>query len=99
TWVELADASADFSQADWPIERTIDGKPVADSGWAISPLLGKPHHAVYRFRRPLEFAGGTKLKLTLVQAYGGQHTLGRFRISVTDVAAPMAAVPARVQEI
>ncbi len=99
TRVELADASADFAQANWPIERTIDGSEAADSGWAISPQVGKPHQAAFRFRRPLAFEGGAKLKLTLVQSYGGQHTLGRFRVSATDVAAPFAAIPAGVQEI
>jgi hypothetical protein len=99
TRVELSDASADFSQADWPIERAIDGNVAADSGWAISPQVGKPHDAVFRFRRPLEFKGGAKLKLSLVQSYGGQHTLGRFRVSVTDAASPLAAVPSRVHEI
>jgi mono/diheme cytochrome c family protein len=99
TRVDLADATADFSQADWPIERAIDGKVAADPGWAISPQTGKAHYAVFRFSRPLVFEGGAKLKMSLVQSYGGQHTLGRFRISVTDAAVPLAAVPSRIHEI
>jgi hypothetical protein len=99
TRVEVANASADFSQADWPVERTIDGKIAAVSGWAISPQVGKPHYAVFRFHRPLAFEGGARLKLSLVQSYGGQHTLGRFRVSVTDAASPLAAVPSRIDEI
>src|SRR5712691_6312622 len=47
-------ASADFSQADYPVANAINGKEhKQDKGWAIYPQVGKPHLAVFEFAQPV----------------------------------------------
>lgn len=65
-------------------------------GWAISPETGKSQVAVFFANHPIAFDGGTLLNFSLDQQFGGQHLLGRFRLSVstdpkatTDPNAPM----------
>ncbi|MEQ8768117.1 MAG: DUF1553 domain-containing protein [Planctomycetota bacterium] len=92
----IASASASFSQKDWTIEKAIDGRVDNRYGWAISPRQGQPHEAVLRFATPQHIATGERLQVTLVQSYGGAHTLGHFRLSWTSLAQPPRAVAADV---
>ncbi len=89
TQVDLAVATSDFAQDGWPADRIIDGELGAKSGWAVAPAFGKSHYAVLATKKPLVFDGPARFTLTMVQSYGGQHTLGRFRISA--IAAQPAA--------
>lgn len=73
----------------WPISAVLDGKPA--SGWAVSPKFGVRHVAVFELREPIGFDEGTRLAFTLEQQYGQQHTLGRFRLSVTTTPLPLKA--------
>ncbi|MDH3583288.1 MAG: hypothetical protein OER86_03650, partial [Phycisphaerae bacterium] len=94
---------ADFSQANWAVAGAIDTNP--KTGWAVSPKFGVNHAAVFRTAEPLGLDGGTRLAFTIDQPYGGQHTLGRFRISVTTdpnatlKKTPVGAVPADILAI
>jgi hypothetical protein len=97
--LELTEATADFSQEGWPVDKAIDGDPSAQSGWAVSPQFGKPHYAIFKTKLPVSLAGPKTLSFTLVQSYGGKHTLGRFRISATTAAAPPRALPQSIHEI
>jgi hypothetical protein len=85
--VKLENAQADFSQDSWSVAGAIDGNPA--SGWAVSPQFGRDHVAVFETAGEAGFAGGTRLVLTLDQQFGGQHTIGRFRISVTTSPRPL----------
>ncbi len=91
--VALAAAKADFEQAGtkdkagWPASATVDNDPA--TGWAISPQFGKDHTAVLELEKDLTAEGPTRLIVTLSQQYGMQHTLGKFRISVTGAPRPV----------
>ena len=92
--VNLASASADYSQAGWDIGGAIDGNQT--TGWAIAEKTkdnkfpvkkngtDASHSAVFEFKKPLGFEQGTRLSVVLDQMSDlKSHTLGRFRISVT----------------
>ena len=86
--LRLASATADFEQVDWEVAKAIDGDPA--TGWAIAPRQSTDHVAVFATDRALE--GPHELRLSLVQEYGERHTLGRFRIAVTDAPPPVLAL-------
>lgn len=79
--VRLRSAAADFEQESWGIAAAIDGDP--RTGWGIHPQTGRPHAAVFEFD-PAGVAVGQSWRFVLEQSHGRQHTLGRFRLSVTD---------------
>jgi hypothetical protein len=85
--LQLKDASADFSQQDWGVAGAIDGNP--KTGWAVSPQMGKGHHATFLAAAPTAFEA--PLVITLDQQYGERHTIGRFRLSaMTGTKPPLA---------
>ena len=87
--LELANASADFSQEAWHVSAAIDGN--VDTGWAVMPQFGKPHAAVFETKADAGYDGGSVLTIGLTQQYpDGTHLLGRFRISVTDGKRPLS---------
>jgi hypothetical protein len=80
--VKLIRAEADFSQDGFPPENTFDGKQ--NTGWAIH---GPGEWNVNRtltlhFDKPPAITGPAIWTVTIDQQYGGQHALGRFRISL-----------------
>ncbi|MBP88281.1 MAG: hypothetical protein CMJ64_16445 [Planctomycetaceae bacterium] len=77
--IALHRASADFSQAKWDVAGLIDDDP--NTGWAIAPQFGKPHHATLLTDKPIGSASGTTLTFTLDQHYGECRTIGRLRLS------------------
>jgi hypothetical protein len=79
--IALKNAQADFSQADWAVSGAIDNNPA--SGWAIAPEFGKAHTAYFELATPLQLPPGATLTATMLQQFGQQHTLGRFRLSLT----------------
>ncbi len=90
-------AAASFAQAGFGPELIIDANPA--SGWSI---LGAPKSVspavILTLAEPVGFAGGTRLKIVLRYEQGGQHVLGRFRLSATTDADPQFGVPATVLE-
>lgn len=81
--ITVKNASSDFSQDGWAIEKAIDGKEgtgVGDSGWAIAPQFGKPHHAIFSTANVFPAQPKTFVRVVLSQSYGSQHMIGRFRI-------------------
>jgi hypothetical protein len=103
TEVKLQNAKADFSQAGYAVESAIDGNSSADigNGWAISPQLGQNHAATFELAAPLDGGKGRTLDLVLHQNFrDGQHSLGKFRVSVTDSPAPLNfGLPAEIGAI
>jgi hypothetical protein len=94
----LNGAQADFSQEGFPVAAAIDNN--LESGWAVSPALGQPHVAMFRFATPLGFPEGTALTIIMDQRWPGKdHNLGKFRISVTTAKDPRLkdALPAPVR--
>ena len=87
--VPLSNATADFSQKSWAIEAALDGK--RNTGWGVAPQTKRRHVAVFECPKPLTLAAGEKLVFTLGQEIGSQHTIARFRLSVTASPSPLKA--------
>ena len=87
--VGLHKANQSFTQKDFSAGLTIDGKSDDKKGWAISPQVGRTQTAIYETKADLGMAGGTLLKITLIQNFGGMHTIGNFRIAVTNSPRPV----------
>ena len=87
--VGLHKANQSFTQKDFSAGLTIDGKSDDKKGWAISPQVGRTQTAIYETKADLGMAGGTLLKITLTQNFGGMHTIGNFRIAVTNSPRPV----------
>jgi hypothetical protein len=87
--IPLAKALADFSQSQCDVGQAINDNP-ADF-WAVVPNVGQRHVAVFELKEPFGQEGGTRLKVTLDQAYNmaEPHNLGHFRLSVTTAASPV----------
>jgi hypothetical protein len=94
--VPLQNATADFSQPGFPVAAAIDGIITNKTGWATEDLPGRRNRsrqAVFETKDAVGFDGGTVFKFTLNHSYGGEHTLGRFRLSVTTAPHPLRADP------
>ncbi len=85
--VKLVRPQATFAQDQFPIANTVDNNP--DSGWAIAPNFGKPQTAVFELQQKIGTTEGTTLTVTMLQKFGQQHTVGKFRISVTTSRPPV----------
>jgi hypothetical protein len=79
--IALKNAQADFGQANYPVGNAIDNNPA--TGWAIAPEFGKAHTAYFPLATPLTLPAGSTLTVTMLQGFGTQHTIGRFRLSAT----------------
>ncbi len=93
--VKLADAAADYAQSQWPVREALSENVSPGrqgSGWAVGGATGKAHQADFGFAEALSLPQGGTLTLTLTQNFGGQHTIGRFRLqaltSPTELALP-----------
>lgn len=76
--------------------------PQANKGWAVGGKLDQPHTLTLVTSAPVEVAEGSTLTVTLEQASSFEnHTLGKFRLSLTDDprAAESARVPAAILAI
>jgi hypothetical protein len=89
--VELQNATADFSQASWDVRGAVDGNEA--TGWAVMPEFGKTHTAVFETKVDMGQPSGAMLTFTLSQQFpDGNHTLGRFRLSVTNSPRPFMQI-------
>jgi len=80
--VQFSKVTADFSQSGFPPENALLGKP--ETGWAISPQLGKSHAAIFQCKDPIDYEGGVILTFMVdCSSVHNQHTIGCFRISAT----------------
>lgn len=88
--IKFSRTDADFAQDSFPPENAIDGKN--DTGWAVGTTADKRLHRrlVLTLSEPLELEAGADVTAKLVQEFGSQHTLGRFRLSLgTEAASPL----------
>ncbi|HZK80412.1 MAG TPA: DUF1549 and DUF1553 domain-containing protein [Humisphaera sp.] len=92
-------ATADFSQPEWPVSAAIDGK--STTGWGISPEISKEHVAIFETAGAVVAGADTTLTFVLDQAGYSQHTIGRFRLSMTTSPRPAdtLAAPAAIRPI
>ena len=106
--VSIATASADYeqkgdgnNQPGWLANQIIDGKRDAtNNGWAVAGATGQANLAVLQFKEAVGSSDEPlKLRLTLDQNYGGKHTLGHFRISVTSIDGEVRVLPRAVNQV
>ncbi|MBA3482373.1 MAG: DUF1553 domain-containing protein, partial [Pirellulales bacterium] len=97
--VSIATTTADFNQAEWGVERAVDGNPL--TAWGIYPQVGQSHEAVFEFREALAAADAARISVVLKQLHGEGHLIGRVRLSVTDADLPVGVdvLPADVAQI
>ncbi|HEX3725661.1 MAG TPA: DUF1549 and DUF1553 domain-containing protein [Pirellulales bacterium] len=95
----FARATADFGQEGFPVNNAVDGNP--QSGWAVSGKIGQNVTGIFEIREDLNLAGGTTLTLTFDQQYDDDHSIGKFRLSLTGAKRPIQALslPAAVAAI
>ncbi len=94
--VKFAQASADFEQPGFSANNVIQPAKGKPTGWAVSPQLGKAHQLTLFPESPLKIKAGSKLVVAIEQkSQLKNHTLGAFRIQVTEDqrASEMARVP------
>jgi len=89
--VPLANPTADFAQSKYPVSNAIDGNP--KTGWGVGPQFGMRHAAVFEIESGTPLEAGGLLTLTMVQQHGRQHTIGRFRLSMTTAPRPVPSNP------
>ncbi len=98
--VKFGSSFASFAQKNFDPAGAVDGDP--ETAWAINPKFHQPHWAVFALSQPLDASAGSRLKVRMVQSYGGGRTIGCFKISAItgDVAAslPPALPPALPDE-
>ena len=78
----------------------MDNNP--KTGWAIAPQFAKPNVAVFELQNKIGATEGTTLTVTMLQNFGMQHTIGKFRISVTTSKPPVllqGTVPENVAKV
>lgn len=95
--VALQNATATYSQYDlslgWPfsVASAINGTAVDGLAWGIAHYTNNlgthggtfSESAAFETTANIGFASGSSLTFNLIQAFGAQHTIGRFRLSVT----------------
>lgn len=86
--VALDHAVSTFSQFLFPVSNAIDGNPA--TGWAVGSYLGHPTTAVFETRGDESMDEAAVLWLKLEFHRGGQHLLGRLRVSATAAQKPVA---------
>jgi len=92
TAVILTNAVADAAQKEHPVANAIDGSSA--TGWSGPPQREHGQIAIFETVQPITPDG--KLVFTLVQEYGKEHTLSRFRLSATTSAPPFTLIPTAV---
>ncbi|MDH3716948.1 MAG: DUF1549 domain-containing protein, partial [Planctomycetota bacterium] len=102
TPVQLQNAQADFSQKNYDVKTAIDNKKAPfNNGWATAPKIGQNRTAVFETAEDTG-TGPVLLTFSLDQKYAdGQHSIGRFRISVTTAPRPLTLVgmPKKITDI
>jgi Protein of unknown function (DUF1549)/Protein of unknown function (DUF1553)/Planctomycete cytochrome C len=95
----LAQAFADFSQAEFPVASVLTQRDLRKGGWGVGPQLQQPHSAYFI---PATSSSEWKASRVTVQLehrfQTAYHTLGKFRLSVTTSphALPRLSVPSEL---
>jgi Protein of unknown function (DUF1553)/Protein of unknown function (DUF1549)/Planctomycete cytochrome C len=78
----LQNAEASFEQTGFKAADALAKKTNSKKGWAISPRLTQAHWWQARTNAAIKLKSHERVRLTIEQAFGDQHLLGRFRIRV-----------------
>jgi hypothetical protein len=89
--LKFSRATADYFKDGYEPFEVVDGqKPEISNGWAIGPQSGRNHVAVFELEHPVSVPAGSTLRVTLDQLYRDkEHSIGRFRVSITDSPTPV----------
>ncbi|MEM7559178.1 MAG: PSD1 and planctomycete cytochrome C domain-containing protein [Planctomycetota bacterium] len=96
TWkpVKLKSARATHQQntSSLSVEAAID-KDVSRTGWAVDfGGIGKDQAAVFALDAPIEISNESELEVRMTFHNNSQHSLGRFRVSLSDHSDPPVSV-------
>src|SRR5206468_7081551 len=97
--VKLQNASADYSENGYDVSKAIDGNTDAKNGWSIGDETGRAHAASFELQGKPFDATDSLLIFSLVQKYGTNHTIGRFRIAATTQPLPVRELPESIKGI
>ena len=100
--VSFANALSDYAQPSFEPAGVLDAKEPNATGWAVGGALGRSHALTLIAAAPVEIEAGSRLTVRIEQLSPHEnHTLGRFRLSVTDDprAAEFAGIPTDVAGI
>jgi hypothetical protein len=87
--VAFGKASADFSQDGYNVQSILTGNTPQGGGWAVAPQTSRKHVAVFELKGPVGHDEGTALTFVMTHNWaGGEHSIGRFRLSVTSSKPP-----------
>jgi len=98
--VKIVSARADVEQKEFPVTSAFDGKSA--TGWAVEAegkKLNATHAATFTLEQSVGFAGGTRFVVKLDHQYGGQHVIGRPRLSFGAPVPDQRPVTTRRQEL
>jgi hypothetical protein len=88
--LQLFNPAATFSQEGYAVAGAIDNNPA--TGWAVAPRFGQAHTAYFEVKGG-SFPKGAELTFKLEQKFGTNHTIGKFRLSVTSAPPPLRLAP------
>ncbi len=94
TALKLVTAAATHEQNDkhLSVVSAIDSNK-SGTGWAVDfGGIGKDQAAVYTLDQPYALAAGTEVEVRMAFLNNGQHSMGRFRLSLSGEASPPVAV-------
>ncbi|MCZ6673316.1 MAG: PSD1 and planctomycete cytochrome C domain-containing protein, partial [Verrucomicrobia bacterium] len=91
--LKLTNPSASFEQEWYVAKDVLDGN-TGDrfTGWAVNGNLHAPNETVFELEKPLDVPEGAKLQFKLYHNFPNRK-IKRFRISVSNLAKPMPAIP------
>jgi hypothetical protein len=78
--VKFVNPMATVQQDQFPVANSIDNNPA--TGWAVANGVGNSQTAIYPIQNPIG-VDGVQLTIVLDQRFGTDHTIGKFRLSVT----------------
>ena len=90
-------AQATFAQDTFPIGNAVDNNPT--TGWAVAPQFGRDHLASFQFAQPIGTGDKIELTVTMDQHFGGDHNIGKFRLSVTTDKDPKLVSPVSAEQM
>ena len=87
--LKLHRAKADFSQSGWPVTNALSKND--SNGWAVMPQFNKNHEAMFEVQGDPPSLEGKTLEIVMRQQFSqGDHSLGKFRFSLTDSKRPLS---------
>ena len=101
---EQTGAAGDNPYKKWAVAAAIDGDVQGQKwGWAVMEKVGQPNAAVFETSADLTVEAGSSFTISLLQNLDNpQHTIGRFRLSVTTAPRPVRvdlSPPPQIQTI